>query len=78
MVKKNPPNIFELAFKAEAIHNMTDKELADLIMKEVWPQTNALSHESTIISSVIDRLQRSNAGALPPLPDSDEDLEEIP
>ncbi len=57
--------LIQLALVARKLQNMSDKEIADLLVDHVYAKANFLDNETDLISSAIDRLKRSNGGALP-------------
>lgn len=48
------------------LNNLTDAQLAELLLDEVWGDMSSLTPEATIVGQAIDRLKRSGRGRLSP------------
>lgn len=61
------------AFQLEAdrnaqLNDLTDSQLADLLLEEVWAPMSSLTAAATIVGHACDRLKRSTAGPLLQVP----------
>lgn len=65
--------LIALAFDADKLHDLTDCELAALLLQKVYNKLNTLSVQSSIVSQAIDRLIRANGGSYPRPSDEEED-----
>lgn len=46
------------------ISELTDKQLANIVLEKIWAECPVQSTEAAVLSSVIDRLNRANAGPI--------------
>ena len=51
-------------FLANVYDTMTDQELAEHLLEDVWGEVSITSPQAAILESAIDRLRRSPLGAL--------------
>lgn len=65
MIKNNPQgvmNFLKHVFDSAKLHDKTDQELATIVNEQIWNVLPMTHITSSIISEVIDRLERSNLG----------------
>ena len=60
-------------FKVEAdrnaeLNDLTDEQIAELLLNEVWAEMSSLTVEATLIGQAIDRLRRSGGQRLEATP----------
>ncbi len=54
--------LFATAFASEELAKKTDAEIAKLLLDHVWAEMSMLSVESSLLSTAIERLERSGGG----------------
>lgn len=64
--------IIEMAMIISRVQKMTDLELANVILADIWPDSNLMDGTAAIISSVIDRLRRAKGGPMPDMPEPED------
>lgn len=50
------------------LNDLTDAQLAELLVSEVWGDMSSLTPEATLVGQAIDRLRRSGGGPLVAVP----------
>lgn len=64
--------LFELCVAQDELRKKSDAEIALLVQDHLWANTSMLSAESTLLESVIERLERTGAGPYIPSEEHDE------
>jgi hypothetical protein len=54
------------------LSRMSDVTIGELLLEHVWADLDITSPHSALISQAVERLRRSDAGALPPPEDPDD------